>query len=275
MWSTDPFPGGPRAFVRRRARDWHGCSLLRPPDPRVAVNPRAVRRQLRFPRFIVAGRSTEVQFGQLQSTKMRASLSNLIDRLTVDEPRVNSADSVSWHAYREAEQLCDLSLISELDAFLNSNPSPRKRSAAYLIVGSIGKNRCEPECARVLIGYARQEKDKYALAKILDCLAEIPKPEPIDLEPLFALLQDKRWLVRQAAIRSLINVSSSAPEERLLEFLGSTTHAMDIVYCHRTLSRIGTSKSLAAIRSSLGSRKRDVKLSAAAAIAAIEARNNA
>jgi HEAT repeat protein len=206
---------------------------------------------------------------------MRVYLSELVDRLTTNEPRVNSAASVSWHAHREAEQLCDLALIPELDAFLKSNPQPSKRSAAYLIIGSIGKNCGEPECARLLIGYARLEKDKYALSRLLNGIGEIPKPEPTDLEPLFALLQDQRWLVRHAAITSLMNVSSPEPEERLLELLGSTANAMDIVYCHRTLSRIGTSKSLAAIRLNLGSRKRDVKQSAAAAILAIEARNDA
>ena len=130
-------------------------------------------------------------------------------------------------------------------------------------------------CARILIWYASKEKDKYALSSILDRVAEIPKPEHIDLEPLFTLLADKRWLVRHAAIRSLMNVSSPEPEERLLALLGSTTDPHDLIYCHATLNRIGTPKSLAALRSNLASPNRDVELSAAAAIAAIEARNNA
>jgi HEAT repeat protein len=110
---------------------------------------------------------------------------------------------------------------------------------------------------------------------LLDRLAEIPKPDDVDLEPIFALLEDKRWLVRHAAIRSLVNVSSPEPEQRLLALLGSTTDPDDLTYCHATLNRIGTSKSLAVLRANLASRKRDVRLSAAAAIEAIEARNSA
>jgi HEAT repeat protein len=127
-------------------------------------------------------------------------------------------------------------------------------------------------CEYAQIKYASNEKDKYALHGLLDCLAEIPKPKHIDLEPLFALLEDKRQLVRHAAIRSMMNVSSPEPEIRLLALLGSTTDPHDLVYCHATLNHIGTDKSLAALRSNLSSRKRDVKLSTAAAIDAIEAR---
>jgi len=206
---------------------------------------------------------------------MRTYLVELLERLTVNEPGVGSVDSVSWHAHREAEQLREISLVGELDAFLASNPHPRKRVAAYFIVGSVGKNCGAPECARILIEYASKEKDKYALSNLLHRLAEIPKPAQIDLEPLFALLEDKRWLVRHAAIRSLINVSSLEAEERLLALLGSTTDAGDVVYCHATLNRIGTSKSLATLRSNLTSRKRDIKLSAEQAIAAIESRTAA
>ena len=203
---------------------------------------------------------------------MRTYLVDLLERLTLQERLVNSDDSVSWHAHREAERLRDLSLVDELDAFLASDPRPRERAAAYFIIGSIGKNCGSPEGARMLIGYASKEKDKYALSSMLDRIAEIPKPAYIDLEALFALLNDKRWLVRHAAIRSLCNVSSSEPEERLLALLGSTSEPDDLTFCHATLNRIGTAKSLAALRSSLSSRKRDVRLSAAAAIEAIEAR---
>jgi HEAT repeat protein len=235
----------------------------------------AAERQSASAGLVVASVPSSLQEDGRQSIEnaMRTYLIDLLERLAAQEPAVNSDDSVAWHAHREAEQLCDLSLVGDLDAFLNSDPPPRKRAAAYFILGKIGKNCGAPECARTLIGYASKEKDKYALSGMLDRLAEVPKPAQMDLAPLFALLEDKRWLVRHAAIRSLINVSSSESEEHLLALLGSTTDADDLIYCHATLNRIGTSKSLAALRSNLASRKCDVRLSAAAAIAAIEARN--
>jgi len=203
---------------------------------------------------------------------MRTYLIDLLERLSMPEPGVSSADSISWHAHREAEQLRDLALVVDLDEFLSSNPPARKRTAACCIVGAIGKNCGSAECVSMLIKYASNEKDKYALGGLLDRLAEIPKPKHIDLEPLFALLEDKRWLVRHAAIRSLMNVSSPEPEVQLLALLGSTTDPHDLICCHATLNRIGTAKSLTSLRSNLKSRKRDVKLSAAVAIDAIEAR---
>ena len=204
---------------------------------------------------------------------MRPYLIDLLERLAIQEPAMNSDDSVAWHAHREAEQLSDLSLVEDVDAFLTSNPPRRERAAAYFVLGSIGRNCGAPECARMLIEYASTEKDKYALSSLLDRLAENPKPAHIDLGPLFDLLKDKRWLVRHAAIRSLMNTSSPEAEERLLALLGSSTDPDDLIYCHATLNRIGTPKSLVALRANLTSRKRDIKLSAAAAIEAIEARN--
>jgi hypothetical protein len=203
---------------------------------------------------------------------MRTYLIELLERVSLPEPGVSSADSISWHAHREAEQLRDPVLIADLDEFLSSNPPARKRTAAYFIVGAIGKNCGSGECASMLIKYASTEKDEDALHCLLDRLAHVPKPKHIDLEPLFALLEDKRWLVRHAAIRALINSSSPEPEVRLLALLGSTTDPGDLVYCHATLNRIGTAKSLAALRSNLTYRRRDVKLTAALAIEAIQAR---
>ncbi|MEX3910114.1 hypothetical protein AB4Y33_43160, partial [Paraburkholderia sp. BR14319] len=40
-------------------------------------------------------------------------------------------------------------------------------------------------------------------ASLLERLADIPKPESVDVRPLFPFLKDKRWLVRHSAIQSL------------------------------------------------------------------------
>jgi HEAT repeat protein len=193
--------------------------------------------------------------------------------MTVREKIVNSDDSLSWHAHREAERFDDKSMVDELDVYLNQKPTKDQRSAAYFIIGKIAKNCLSLECASRLITYSAKEKDKYALANLLERLAEIPKPESVDIEPLFSLLQDSRWLVRHAAIRSLRGCNSSEAEVKLLEVLANTSDPYDAIYCHSTLGEIGTCKSLSALALGLKSRKRDVKDSAQAAIAAIEVRN--
>jgi HEAT repeat protein len=169
----------------------------------------------------------------------------------------------------------DPSIVKELDAYLREEPTKAERAAAYFIIGKIGKNLRSVECASVLIAHIAPETDKYALAGLLDRLADIPKPANVDVAPVYRLLRDKRWLVRHAAIRSLINTASPEAEDRLLEVLRDSDDPHDAIYCHATLNRIGTAKALPALEVGLKSRKRDVKLSARAAIDAIAARTAA
>ncbi|CAM2146219.1 HEAT repeat domain-containing protein [Pararobbsia alpina] len=203
---------------------------------------------------------------------MRQELLELIQRMTAQQDVVSSDDSISWQAHREAELLADMPLVDELDAYLGQKPQKEQRSAAYFIIGKIGKNRLSSECALRLIEYSSKESDQYALASLLERLADIPKPESVDVRPLFPLLKDKRRLIRHSAIQSLKGCTSLDAEEKLLEILATTSDTYDVIYCHATLNQIGTHKALPALTQSLKSRKRDVKASAQAAIEAIEAR---
>lgn len=206
---------------------------------------------------------------------MRAYLSSLIERMSTANKSANSADSVSWHARREAEELVDLTFVTEIVEFLNSDPGKEQRQAAYFIVDKIGKNLQNPDCASKLLSFVPKEKDKYALASLLDGLADIPKPSDMDLMPIFQLLKDKRWLVRHSAIQALKNTNSPEVEKRLLEVLTTSTDHNDLIYCHATLNRVGTLNAISALQEGLKSRKRDVKQSAQAAIDAILSRSSA
>jgi len=114
--------------------------------------------------------------------------------------------------------------------------------------------------------------NKHALASLLDELAKVPKPAGTDLSPIFRLLGDSRCLVRHSAIGALKNTDSPEVEDRLLSLLQTTSDPCDLIYVHSVLNQVGTSKSIPALSESLKSRKRDVKLSAQAAITAIETR---
>jgi HEAT repeat protein len=185
------------------------------------------------------------------------------------EHRSSSTVSVSWHAHREAQQLDDVTMARELDSYIRDNPTARRRSAAYFIIGAVGKNCRSAECAEILIAQIRVEKDRFALSLLLRALADVPKTEQVDLAPVLGLLNDKRWAIRHQAIASLINTYSTEVEDRVLDVLRSSTDPRDAVSCHATLNRIGTTKALPALEAGLKSRKRDVRISAAAAIAAI------
>jgi len=203
---------------------------------------------------------------------MRESLANLIERMALSEPGVDSSASVSWHAHREAETVTDLSALPELCVYLDSNPRPHLRAAAYFLIGKIGKNTGNTDCAAALAARAALEIDKYALSGLLNRLADLSKPIQIDLSPVFALLRDPRWLVRHSAIASLKNSVSPESELRILELLSGSTDSHDVAYCQATLNSIGTAISLPALRSRLSSRSRDVRMSAQLAIEAIEMR---
>lgn len=203
---------------------------------------------------------------------LRDRLADLIERMTVREAVTSSDDSISWHAHREAEQLEDASMIDELVAYLGQKRTSVQRSAAYFIIGKIGKNSQRRECTEHLLAYASREQDKYALSSLLDRLADLPKPEGLDITPVFTLLADKRWLVRHAAIQALRGSASPEAEDRVLEVLSKAPGPFDAVHCHVTLGAIGTAKSLPALAVGSASRKREVKQTASAATIAIEKR---
>lgn len=204
---------------------------------------------------------------------MRRYLRELVARICTVEHLANSADSISWHAHREAEGLTDPTMVPELVEFLSSNPSKDQRKAAYFIIGKLGKNLQTPGCASSLLSFISIEKDKYALAGLLHSLVDLQKPIHLDLKPIYQLLTDKRWLVRHSAIQALNNATSPEAEDQLLSVLAASADPNDLIYCHATLNRIGTEKSLPRLHEGLKSRKRDVKLSAQAAIEAIQKRS--
>ena len=205
---------------------------------------------------------------------MRDYLLQLIGRMTVVENSlINSDESISFAAHREAERIEDPSLLPELIEYLSQCSSKKERDAAYFIVGKLGRNVLSSECASFLLTRLACETDKYVVAAMLDRLSEIPKPSEMDLTPVFDLLQDKRWLVRHSAIKALNNTSSSEAEKRLIDHLSTTVDPDDQVYCNATLNGIGTPRSIPMIRKGLESKKRDVKLSAELAIEAINQRH--
>lgn len=192
--------------------------------------------------------------------------------MTVREGNVNSDQSVAWHAHREAEALSDASLIGELADYVQRESKQDSRKAAYFILGKLGEKFPASECAGLLVERAKQEKNKYVLAALLDALGHISKPTDLDLTPVYALLADERWLVRHSAIQSLKRSDSPKVEEMILHVLETTNDPYDLVYCQATLNEIGSVKAIPFIAKNLKSRKRDVKDSAQLAIEAIEAR---
>lgn len=202
---------------------------------------------------------------------MRPYLEDLVERLADRTEVRSSSESVSWAAHREAEQLTDITMVSELAEAVRSLPTA-KRSGCYYTIGKIGANLREEQCAVMLLELLPAESDKYNLDCLLQRVGEIPKGRTLDLSAIFPLLNDKRWLVRHAAIRALDHSANPDVEARLVAHLSATTDAYDQTYCHAVLNHIGTRHALPAIEAHLKSRKRDVKVSAELAVRAIRER---
>jgi HEAT repeat protein len=198
----------------------------------------------------------------MKTTPLSSGLEDLIARMTLQESVTNSEDSISGHAYIEAARLDDLFLATELDQLLSLKPDKRKRAAAYFAIGKIGKNTGSVECTKILLAHLAQEHDKYALATLLNTLADLPKPGSIDLSPVLSLIEDSRWLVRHAAIRALAHSNSQQAEIRLLEHASRSDDPYDLTYINETLASIGTERSIPYLSNASRNRKQDVASSA-------------
>jgi HEAT repeat protein len=197
----------------------------------------------------------------------------LVSRMTAPEERCsNSADSISWHAHREAETLSDSSMVDELADYVAYEEDKKRRQAAYFILGKLGQRVRNLDCASILIARLDQEENKYVLSSLLCALGGVSKPQNVDLKPVFRRLHDDRWLVRHSAIEALKRTDSVEAEDQLLELLNATSDPSNMVYCHATLNEIGSAKSIPHLQKNLSSRKPDVKLSVRLAIEAIESR---
>jgi hypothetical protein len=111
--------------------------------------------------------------------------------MTVRDGNVNSDQSVSWHAHREAEALSDASLISELAEYVQHESKQDCRGAAYFILGKLGEKFPALECAAILVAQAKKEKNKYVLATLLGALAHVSKSNDLDLTPSMLFSQTK------------------------------------------------------------------------------------
>jgi hypothetical protein len=161
-------------------------------------------------------------------------------------------------AYKEARQLNNRELLTELFEIIRTEHDATDRHHAYFISGCIGKNTDDRESALFFIERLSHEKDVTLLKTILQGLAHLFKPLTADLDPIKKLTTHKTFLVRAAAYEALTNTEHSV-EDYLHEKLKVETRNNDIQYLIFTLMYIGTSKSLDVIKTHLKSRNSGVK----------------
>lgn len=199
---------------------------------------------------------------------VRPYLEDLLERLADRTEVHSSSESISWAAHREAELLSDITMVNELADGARTLPTA-KRSGCYFTIGKIGLNLQDERCVAVLLDLLSSEDNQYNLDCLLQRVGEIPKGPGLDLSPVFPLLDDKRWLVRHAAIQALDRSANPQVEARVIAHISATSDPYDLTYCHAVLNHIGTRRALPVLEANLKSRKRDVKSSAKLAMQAI------
>lgn len=206
---------------------------------------------------------------------MHPEIDDLIGRMAAKEwlvPGFRASESDSWKARREAEALADVALVDDLVAAVATEPSRDRRRCFYFVIGKIGANAGDAGCAVRLLELAATEKDKDALAVLLERVGEIPKPASFDYAAIAPWLSDERWRVRHAAIAAFGNSWGSSAEEHVIRHLAGTNDPYDQVNCQAVLNQIGSLRAIPAIEKNFRSHKRDVRISAQLAIEAIRRR---
>ncbi len=205
-------------------------------------------------------------------------LHDLIDRIGDDTQEVvdgvyDSSTTISWKALREAEKVNDEGLVPQLIKFISEEKDKKKRGSAYFLLGHIAKNTENLSAVNFLIERVGFETDKYIISSLLDRIANIKKPNGIDLQPLIKATKSEKWLIRHSAIQSLNNSEDALAESTLIEIIDSSIDPFDLTYANATLNRIGTPRAIPYLEKHLKSRKRDVKDTARYAIEEIVKRD--
>ena len=204
-------------------------------------------------------------------------LNGLIEEMTfVDAPNTDSKDSISWHAHREAEKLSDESLYPILIKIIEDNPQKKKkdiRDAAYFILGKLLHNKFNKDACVFYIHRLAEETDKYVISSMLDRLIDVSIPEDVDISNIIECSKSDKWLIRHSALQALGSSSTPDSREALRYYINQDDekkYDYEIVYANASMGKIGTKEDIPFLQKHIDSRKRDIRLSASAAIEKIE-----
>ncbi|MGZ3864434.1 MAG: hypothetical protein ACXVPN_14345 [Bacteroidia bacterium] len=172
-----------------------------------------------------------------------------------------SSKTVSWDAHEEARILKKPEYIEELEQLLATEKDKDKRKNIIFILGHLAKNTNRTEVANTLIECLRIEKDRFTIIALLNRIEELFKNSSVDLTPIHKLFDHKNWHIRSAAYSAITNTENKV-EDLLINKLKTVNDKYDILYLLRSLSKVGTRKSLDIVTSFLKNRSPHIKESA-------------
>lgn len=198
-------------------------------------------------------------------------LSNLVARICDRTEQLHNGQTTSWQALREAEQLANHAYIPLLYQYIEQEPDKDKRRAACFIITQLSRNTNDPEVIRFLLDRLRLEQDADMITSMQQDLERgLAIPSYINLEPLFNNTLSLNNNIRRSALLALRCSHHPGVEDWALNLLKRTVNEYDIYYITLLLHKVGTPKSVPALRRLLEYHRQDVKSLAFAAIADIE-----
>lgn len=176
---------------------------------------------------------------------MNEYLNDLLSRMLDKNECLNSSESVSYQAHREADKLADISFIPQLIEFVDREKDKNKRNNAYFILGKIAKNTADIGATNYLISRIDKETDKYILSWLLDRICDLQKSKETNIQPIINAINNKSWQVKSSAILALKHTDNPLAEDALIDVLKNPkTSEFDLTYANSTLAGIGTEKSI-------------------------------
>jgi len=198
-------------------------------------------------------------------------LSNLVARICDRTEQLHNGQTTSWQALREAEQLANHAYIPLLYQYIEQEPDKDKRRAACFIITQLSRNTNDPEVIRFLLDRLRLEQDADMITSMQQDLERgLAIPSYINLEPLFNNTLSLNNNIRRSALLALRGSHHPGVEDWALNLLKRTVNEYDIYYITLLLHKVGTPKSVPALRRLLEYHRQDVKSLAFAALADIE-----
>lgn len=198
-------------------------------------------------------------------------LSNLVARICDRSDQLHNGQTTSWQALREAEQLANHAYIPLLYQYIEQEPDKDKRRAACFIITHLSRNTNDPEVIRFLLDRIKIEQDADMITAMQqDMERGLTIPGYINLEPLLNNTLSLNNNIRRSALLALRGTRHPSVEDWGLNLLKRTVNEYDIYYITLLLHKIGTQKSVPALRRLLDYHRQDVKSLAFAAIADIE-----
>ena len=146
--------------------------------------------------------------------------------------------TLSWEAYRAAEQLNDTSLIPELKAYVEDENNEATRKYAYDVLGYIGINAGALEVTDILIDQINvEDHHDDNLHNVLDVLYATHFPLQKGLEEILIYAFDERELIRTTAIQLLsrYTIEHLKIKDTLLEVIEYHYDEYDLKYAVESL----------------------------------------